>query len=136
MITTRQSALIRTAFDSLPDLPLSGMRDGKEMLYQTCLASEREHRRPVAFRPRQWGISATQVAGYFTVRWLRDAVLRVKPVHVSEYLAIRQECFLAMALAHHQTLRPILDRWLITAEWADAFDALDYVELCKGRDEK
>lgn len=126
------AALIRDAFNSLPDLEF-GLRSGKAMLYEACLAAERAHRKGTN---RRWGLTARQAARYFTVKWLRAAILEGWPaaaLRPSSYLHLKPECLLTYALLDEPGLLPVLDRWLLTATWSDvAFAKLDYVALVRG----
>lgn len=130
--TAKQAQLIDRAFDSIPELELSG-RDRRLELYKACRESESQHRVPAPFYPRArlWGLSLTHAAKYFAVKWLKDAALATTSPPLHDYFRLRPECFLAYALASDPGLRPKLDRWLLTADWVDAFDALDYTELVK-----
>ena len=96
------------------------------MLFDTCRKSEREHR-----RDRRLGVSlSVYTAGqYFAVKWLDDALsdLRRNPVLImrpSQYLHMREECFLAHALADQFGTKELAN-WSAPA----AFGELDYVKL-------
>lgn len=121
--TKQQEALIRAAFNTIPELP-HGFSNGRDLLYGKSLEGEKQHRRN---SPSPKSFPATLAARYFTVKLLREYAMGERTVTVADYLRVREDHFYAAALASEHF--NVLWAWALAVD--PAFAALDYAELMK-----
>lgn len=123
--TNKQLAIIRRAYDSVPDFQ-EGFTHLTNVMLDTALVGEKRHRNG---RPAVRNFPALYAARYFVVKWLLDAATTTTPPRLSDYLSLRTECFMAAAIADSERHGPLLREWAGKAEWRGEFNALDYVTM-------
>ncbi|MGB9472265.1 MAG: hypothetical protein WBQ59_23180 [Candidatus Acidiferrum sp.] len=125
MTRSEQLRTIHKAYQDLTYMP-DGFRDVREYLYDLNLKAERTHRKGTPYGVKN-GLTVSDAAQLFTVRYLLDGVNEPKRWKLDAILNIRHEILIAQEYAVKFSAQ--LAEW--AQRWTPLFADVDYAFLMK-----